>query len=125
MMTKPVQTSIPQADGSDRYVIIEPVVRNDGNQSSYATGIFKIYRDTFGDDITIISNSGQYGKPEDRLPDRYNPDYLGKFVFKDVDSMHFEGNVLSPTEQVHLAVFIGSYEECNAEHSTSIIVDLL
>ena len=49
-MINAVQTTIPQPDGSDRQVIIEPILEKDGEQGLRATGVFKVYKDAFGDE---------------------------------------------------------------------------
>ncbi|MDN3551221.1 hypothetical protein [Mucilaginibacter aquaedulcis] len=43
-MINPVQTTIPQPDGSDRYVIIEPVLEKNGDQGLRSTGVFKVIK---------------------------------------------------------------------------------
>jgi hypothetical protein len=110
-MINPVQTSIPQADGSDRYVIIEPILEKTGAQGLSSTGIFKIYKDAFGDQTHLFTEPMESDGPADDLPDEQNPDYLGKFVFEDGSVKHFEGEVLSLAEQAYLAVFIETYQE--------------
>lgn len=110
-MMNPVQTSIPQADGSDRYVIIEPVLEKDGEKGLRATGVFKVYKDAFGDETHLFTEPAESDEPADDLPDEQNPDYLGRFVFENGSLQHFEGQVLSHAEQAYLAVFIEAYQE--------------
>jgi hypothetical protein len=110
-MINPVQTNIPQADGSDRYVIIEPVLAKDGKRGLRSTGIFKIYKDVPGDETHLFSEPAENDGPSDDLPDEQNPDYIGKFVFEDGSVKHFDGQILSISEQAYLAVFIETYQE--------------
>jgi hypothetical protein len=110
-MMNPVQTRIPQADGSDRYVIIEPVLEKDGEGGLRSTGVFKIYKDAFGDETHLFTEPAESEGPADDLPDEQNPDYLGKFVFEDGHLQHFEGQVLSLVEQAYLVVFIETYQK--------------
>jgi hypothetical protein len=110
-MINPVQTTIPQPDGSDRYVIIEPVLEKEGARGLRSTGVFKIYKDAFGDETHLFTEPAEREGPADELPDELNPDYLGKFVFQDGSVNHFEGGVLSLAEQAYLAVFIEDYQE--------------
>lgn len=110
-MINPVQTRIPQTDGSDRYVIIEPILEKDGDQGLRSTGEFKIFKDAFGDETHLFTEPAEKAGPADNLPDEQNPDYLGKFVFEDGRVKHFEGQLLNVAEQAYLAVFIESYEE--------------
>lgn len=109
-MINPVQTTIPQPDGSDRYVIIEPVLVKDAEGHWSATGIFKIYKDAFADQTHLFTEE-HASDEEPELPDAQNPDYLGKFVFEGASLKRFEGQVLSLAEQAYLAVFIETYEE--------------
>lgn len=109
-MINPVQTTIPQPDGSDRYVIIEPILEKDGEQGLRSTGVFKVYKDAFGDETQLFTEPAESDEPAE-LPDEQNPDYLGQFVFAQGELQHFEGGVLSHAEQAWLAVFIESYQE--------------
>ncbi|OKS88145.1 hypothetical protein RG47T_3609 [Mucilaginibacter polytrichastri] len=106
----PVQTSIPQADGSNRYVIIEPMYEKEGERGWRSSGEYKIYKDAFGDETHLFTEPAEFGGENDDLPDEQNPDYLGKFVFESGSIKHFEGQVLSVAEQAYLAVFIESYQ---------------
>jgi len=110
-MINPVQTSIPQPDGSDRYVIIEPILEKEGEHGLRSTGVFKIFKDAFGDETHLFTEPMDSDAPADDLPDEQNPDYLGKFVFEGGSVQHFEGQVLSLAEQAYLAVFIETYRE--------------
>lgn len=110
-MINPVQTSIPRPDGSDRYVIIEPILEKEGEHGLRSTGVFKIYKDAFGDETHLYTEPAELEDVQDELPDEQNPDYLGKFVFEGGSVQHFEGQVLSIAEQAYLAVFIESYQE--------------
>jgi len=110
-MINPVQTSIPQADGSGRYVIIEPILEKEGENALRSTGVFKIYKDAFGDQTHLFTEPMESDAPADDLPDEQNPDYLGKFVFEGDSVKHFEGQVLSVAEQAYLAVFIETYQD--------------
>lgn len=42
-MINAVSTTIPQPDGSDRYVIIEPILEKDHEMRLRSTGVFKIF----------------------------------------------------------------------------------
>ena len=114
-MINPVQTTIPQPDGSDRQVIIEPIREREGEHGLRRTGVFKIYKDAFGDETHLFTEPAELDEARDDLPDEQNPDYPGKFVFEGCDLQHFEGGVLSLAEQAYLAVFIESYQEPDIE----------
>ncbi|WP_154402521.1 hypothetical protein [Mucilaginibacter endophyticus] len=110
-MMNPVQTSIPQPDGSDRYVLIEPILEKDGEHGLRSTGVFKIYKDAFGDETHLFTEPTESDGAISDLPDWQNPDYLGKFLFENGNVRQFEGDVLSVAEQAYLAVFIETFQE--------------
>jgi hypothetical protein len=110
-MRNPIQTSIPQEDGSERPVIIEPVLERVSGQGLQPTGVFKIYKDAFGDQTHLFTETAEKVDAANDPPDEQNPDYLGKFVFKNGSVQQFEGHVLSIAEQSYLAVLIEQYEE--------------
>jgi len=76
-----VNTTIPQADGSDRRVTIEPIIKIDGANGYRATGIFKIYKDSFRDEAHPINDSTKSDEENESLNDEENEEYLGKLVF--------------------------------------------
>jgi hypothetical protein len=94
-----------------KFVLIEPILENDGEQGLRSTGVFKIFKDAFGDETNLFTEPAENEGPADDLPDEQYPDYLGKFVFEDSSVKHFEGQVLSIAEQAHLAIFIETYQE--------------
>lgn len=104
-MINPVQTSIPQQDGTDRYVIIEPILQNAGVYGFQSTLEFKICKDAFGDETHLFTDPIQRNVSANDLPDNQNPDFLGQFIFEDGDKLRFEGEVLNLAEQAYLAVF--------------------
>lgn len=110
-MINPIQTTIPQQDGSDRNVIIEPVLIKDSAGAWGTNGEYKIYKDAFGDETRLFTEPLERVGSSDDLPDEQNPDYLGKLIFKDGQVSHFEGEVLNLAEQAYLAVFIETYQE--------------
>ena len=119
-MINPVQTTIPQPDGTDRQVIIEPVLQKDGDWHLQPTGVYKIYKDAFGDETHLFTEPAEFGEVNDDLTDEHNPDYLGKFVFSGGSVQHYEGQVLSVAEQAYLAVFIEDYREPDIDGSLKL-----
>ncbi|GAA4325915.1 hypothetical protein GCM10023149_28460 [Mucilaginibacter gynuensis] len=81
-MMSPVHITIPQADGSDRYVVIEPVLEKQDPKGLTSAGGYKIYQNNFGDDTPFITAPVEFDTPSNELPDDMNPDYLGKLLFK-------------------------------------------
>ena len=110
-MINPVQTSVPQPDGSDRQVIIEPVLEKDGERVLRSIGVYKVYKDAFGDETHLFTEPAEFDEGKAELADEANPDYLGKFIFENGTVSHFEGDVLSLAEQAYLAVFIETFVE--------------
>ena len=85
-MLNPVQTCIGQTDGTDRYVIIEPIIAAAGEAGLHSTGVFKIYKDVYENQTHLITEPAERGDLNDDLPDEHNPDYLGKFI----GQLHYE-----------------------------------
>ena len=108
-MINPIQTHIPLADGGDRYVIIEPALHKGNDGKLYPTGLFKIYKDAFGDETHLFTESAERNGKADNLADDQNPDYLGKFQLSETE-WKFEGSILSYREQVALVEFITNYK---------------
>jgi hypothetical protein len=110
-MINPVQTSIPQPDGSHRFVIIEPILKRDGDQRLRPGGVFKIFKDASGDQTHLFTEPAEGERPASELPDEQNPDYLGEFVFQKGSLIDFRSLFLSEAEQAYLAGFIATYRE--------------
>jgi hypothetical protein len=112
-MTNPVQTNLQQADGSKRYVIIEPILKKDAPAHLHETGIFKIYKDAFGDESHLFTEPAENEGQADDLPDEQNPDYLGRLHFSG-KHWRYEGSGLNNKEQETLAKFIRSAQSSEA-----------
>lgn len=99
-MINPVQTTIPQADGSDRQVTIAPEIKNNDQNGLQPTGVFEIYEARAWTDPDAAEDQAE--EPEA---------YLGALVFVDGRIHHFKGAGLSLAEQAYLAVMIETYGE--------------
>ncbi|MDB5146772.1 MAG: hypothetical protein JWQ57_792 [Mucilaginibacter sp.] len=108
-MINPVQTSILQHDGSERYVIIEPTLHKNPAGHLLPTGLFKIYKDAFGDETHLFTEPLESEARAGNLVDEQNPDYLGKIRLSGT-TWTFEGSLLSYDEQVALVEFIANYQ---------------
>lgn len=73
-MINPVQISLMQASGSIRQVIIEPVLIKEGDKDLRSTGVFKIYKDAFGDETALFTEPLEPSKNNDSPADEINPD---------------------------------------------------
>jgi hypothetical protein len=102
-MKTPVQLSLTQADGSPRKVIIEPVLEEDGLEN---TGVYKIYKDAFGDETALFTEPLEINDINDQLADKDNPDYLGKITIADDDKWNYEGDLLGADEQMQVLRYI-------------------
>ena len=77
-MINPIQTSLLQDDGIERYVIIEPILERDEQENLVCIGQYKIYKDAFGDQTILFTEPNESSIGDD-LADAANPDYLGSF----------------------------------------------
>src|ERR1700760_767028 len=100
-MLTPAQISIVQPDESLRNIIVEPVLER-GEDELVDTGVYKIYKDTFGDETTLITEPREQGENDD-LADKNNPDYLGKIILVDDSLWSYDGDILSQGEQLQVA----------------------
>ena len=110
-MINPVQTTITQSDGNDRYLIIEPVLEKGGEQGLHSTGVYKIYKDAFGDETHLFTEPSEVGAEENALPDEANPDYLGTLRIFDDGNLAYAGDLLSIQEQREVALIIQRYDD--------------
>lgn len=117
IMINPVQISLAQANGSVRQVILEPVLIKDGDKGLHGTGVFKIYKDAFGDETALFTEPLEPSKNNNDPADEINPDYLGKITFWNDGSWKFEGDLLDTEEQQQLANYIESVKENDTKGS--------
>ena len=103
-MLNATQISIVQPDDSLRKVIIEPVLEHDDHKL-VDSGVYKIYKDAFGDETTLITEPRETGENDD-LADMNNPDYLGRIILVDDGLFNYEGDILSTGEQLQLVKFL-------------------
>lgn len=103
-MLSPAQIGIVQPDESLRRVIVEPVLERD-DSGLIDTHVYKIYKDAFGDETTLITEPRE-PRINDDLDDKNNPDYLGRVILVDSSLWHYEGDILSHDEQLQLVKFL-------------------
>jgi hypothetical protein len=101
-MKNPVQLSLIQADGSPRQIIIEPVLEQGDDDSLQNTGVYKIYKDAFGDESTLFTEPLEINDINDELPDKDNPDYLGKITIINSVEWQYDGDLLGNDEQLQV-----------------------
>jgi hypothetical protein len=105
-MKTPVQLNLTQADGSPRKVIIEPVLEEDDEGGLQNTGVYKIYKDAFGDETALFTEPLEINDINDQLADKDNPDYLGKIIMANDDKWSYEGDLLGADEQMQVLRYI-------------------
>jgi hypothetical protein len=103
-MKTPAQISIVQPDDSSRKIIVAPVLVSHGSEL-IDTGVYKIYKDAFGDETVLITEPRETGENTD-LADAANPDYLGKITLTDRGQWNYEGDILSNDEQLQVITFL-------------------
>jgi len=105
-MLIPAQISIIQPDDTLRKIIVEPVLER-GDNGLVDTRVYKIYKDAFGDETTLITEPRERNINDD-LADKNNPDYLGRIILVDDGLWNYEGDILSMDEQLQVAKFLQS-----------------
>jgi len=105
-MINPVQLSLTQSDGSSRKIIIEPVLKSSEENSLKNTGVYKIYKDAFGDESTLFTEPLEINESNTDLADEDNPDYLGKITIIDSIDWRYEGDLLNTEEQAQVIKYI-------------------
>jgi len=106
-MINPVQLSITTAGGSSRKIIIEPILKKE-DEGLQNTGIYKIYKDAFGDETTLFTEPLEIAEGDSGLPDENNPDYLGKITILNSVEWKYEGDLLDTGEQLEVVKYIRS-----------------
>lgn len=104
-MINPAQISLTQADGTARRVIIEPILEKVGNEQLKDTGMYKVYKDAFGDESTLFTEPQERDGKADALPDNQNPDYIGTITLKGSDWI-CDCEILSMAEKQELIDYI-------------------
>ena len=105
-MINPAQLSLTQPDGLPRKIIIEPVLKKDGANNLQNTGIYKIYKDAFGDETVLFTEPREFDETSIDLPDENNPDYLGKINVINSVEWQYQGDLLSADEQLQVLKYI-------------------
>ena len=107
-MINPLQLSLISNDGTKRNIIIEPVLEKQENGLGN-TGVFKIYKDAFGDESTLFTEPLEIEETGSELPDANNPDYLGKIIIDEQANWTYKGDLLSLDEQKQAVTYILKY----------------
>ncbi len=106
-MINPGQLSLTTPDGTNRNIIIEPMLEKD-EQGLRGTGVYKLYKDAFGEESSLFTEPLEAGETNDDLPDSKNPDFLGTLTFTTSLNWQYEGDLLSVDEQNQVVEYIQS-----------------
>ncbi len=103
-MLNPVTIKLLKDDGTERAVLIEPVlVKKNGGPTN--TGVYKIYKTD--DDETFFTEPLLIDTHAPTRDDSNNPDYLGDFMLSANDTdWNYNGDLLSLNEQRQVADYI-------------------
>ncbi len=104
-MINPIQLLLKKADGGKRNIIIEPVLKKDGGDLK-DTGVYELYKDAFGEESALFTEPLEIAEVNDDLPDKNNPDYLGRFSIDVNGNLKYEGDLLSAHEQQQVLAYI-------------------
>jgi hypothetical protein len=97
--------NIKQDDDLKRMIVIEPVVEHLGNGIA-ATGSYKVYKSSVDKLFIFFAEKLDVNKKNDHLAYERNPKYLGDFAIEATGAWHYQGNLLKPWEQEHMAKHI-------------------
>ncbi|GAA4333044.1 hypothetical protein GCM10023149_39590 [Mucilaginibacter gynuensis] len=107
-MINPVTFTVISPDGSERKLIIEPVIERSAGEQVHATGVYKLYKSAFDDKTILFTEPLEIGKENNDLADASNPDYLGKITTESNAKWHYEGDLLSHEEQQQVVDYIAN-----------------
>ncbi len=107
-MISPAQVTLTIHEGSSRKIIIEPVLARAGN-GLHSTGVFKLYKDAFGDETGLFTEPREIDEVNDDLADENNPDYLGTLRLQNGE-WFYNGDLLGPEEIKQAAGYIQNHD---------------
>jgi hypothetical protein len=110
-MTHTVNHIITGNNGTQRNIIIEPVLHQSLNHELNATGLYKLYNGSADGEAILFEIqeiAPEIGESKPLLDDKKNPDYLGQILFDSdaVSKWQYSEGHLSPDEQQQVVDFI-------------------
>ena len=105
-MLNPVNIKLMKDDGTERAVLIDPVLTKNPNGLTN-TGVYKIYKTE--DDETFFTEPLLIDTNAPTRDDSSNPDYLGDITFtadNNNTAWNYNGDLLTQTEQQQIANYI-------------------
>lgn len=112
-MIHTVNHNVTDDSGSQRKIIIEPVLHQTANHQLTGNGLYKLYKGGAEGEAALFEIqeiAPEIGESKPLLDDKKNPDYLGQIQFEGNNSsewLYSEG-VLSAYEQQQVVDFIQS-----------------
>ncbi|MBE9583861.1 hypothetical protein IM792_05330 [Mucilaginibacter sp. JRF] len=104
-MINPATFNTYTEDGSERKLIIEPVLKRDNDGELADTRVYRLLKNSYDNDSLLFTEPLETTESNIHISDNNNPDFLGKIIFAD-GSWIFEGDLLSEHEQQQLVGFI-------------------
>ena len=107
-MIHTVNHNVTGDNGTQRNIIIEPVLHQSTGHRLNATGLYKLYKGDDGEAILfeIQEIAPEIGESKPLLDDKKNPDYLGQIRFENDSKWHYSEGPLSDYEQQQVVEFI-------------------
>ena len=110
-MIHTVNHSVTGDNGTQRNIIIEPVLHQSAQHQLNGTGLYKLYKGGDEGEVTLFEIQAiapEIGESAPLLDDKKNPDYLGQIQFNgDTNSAwDYSEGVLSSYEQQQVVEFI-------------------
>jgi len=108
-MINPAQLSVVKSDGTIIKIIVEPVLTQQGKDLR-PTGVYKLYKDAFGDESALFTEPLEINESNSGLRDSENPDYLGTLTITENNGYRYEGDLLGADEQSQVVDYIKKHK---------------
>jgi len=108
-MINPAQLSVIKTNGTSIKIIVEPVLTQQG-KDLHTTGVYKLYKDAFGDESALFTEPLEIHGATSHLRDSENPDYLGTLTVTGNNGCQYEGDLLGADEQSQVVDYIKKHK---------------
>jgi len=108
-MINPAQLSVIKTNGTSIKIIVEPVLTQQGKDLR-PTGVYKLYKDAFGDESALFIEPLEINESNSGLRDSENPDYLGTLTLTENNGHRYEGDLLGADEQSQVVDYIKKHK---------------
>jgi hypothetical protein len=108
-MINTVSIKLTREDGSERTILIDPILERISGKDLIATDVYKLYKTT-ADNEAFFTEPLLMDKKAPEPDDIINPDYLGQMTFDHNNTeWKYTGDLLTPAEQKQAADYIKNY----------------